>query len=31
MNYALTVQNPHHKSDWETLMIIDKKIIADNT
>ena len=28
---ALTVQNPHHKCDWETRMITDKKIIADNT
>ena len=28
---ALAVQNPYHKCDWETRMITDKKIIADNT
>ena len=28
---ALTVQNPGHKCDWETrMMITDKKITADN-
>ena len=26
---ALTVQNPHHKCDWETRMATDKKIIVD--
>ena len=24
-----TVQNPHHKCDWETRMTTDKKIIAN--
>ena len=28
---ALIGQNPHHKCDWETRMITDKKIITDNT
>ena len=23
------MQNPHHKSDWETRMITDKKTILD--
>ena len=28
---ALALQYPCHKCDWETRMIIDKKIIADNS
>ena len=28
---ALTEKYPHHKCDWETKMITDKKIITDNT